>query len=423
MSCQGVETCSRMTSSSARGDGSFSNREFKPPNTLKAPNEKGLRGPARSHADRILLNSANGVAAGLHSLIGERSTTQSGKCGRRDSGGWGELFLDTEENRVLKRFRQSSVDFNRLGQVDIHYDCVHGVGVRRVLEHHPRITPVRNQHLPAHRPDIFLVLAELKTGQFKDSSFNRIHGGSSERMYELDSRIRGRSLPYIRRGQHPPAELVLTSPGCSRVKKKRCRSRRSGCTRRPLRQQGDGSRLSRMAMPKLRERESGNARTSEPNERAMVVTSSKQPRRQGALSLLVADVQPDHRPSGFADDTIAIAAPATFESSFGSEITRQESKQDCKNNQACDRKQHRIVKTHGRIVVSGHRLVKRQRQAARFFSQDALNKLGRGRPRPRVLCAGGRSTGTSRPRPCLLRFLNSHWVLPISKLRADLAQR
>src|SRR6266487_1757667 len=102
-------------------------------------------------------------------------------------------------------------------------------------------------------------------------------------------------------------------------------------------------------MPKLRERESGNARTSERSARVEAMPLNEQPRRQGALSLLVADVQPDHRPSGFADDTIAIAAPATFESSFGSEITRQESKQDGKNNQACDREQHRIVKTHGRI--------------------------------------------------------------------------
>ena len=84
-------------------------------------------------------------------------------------------------------------------------------------------------------------------------------------------------------------------------------------------------------------------------------------------SLLIADVQPDHRSSGFADDTIAVAAPATFEPSFRREIASQESKQDCKNNQACDTKQHRIVKVHGTTVVSGHRLVKHVRPAARFF--------------------------------------------------------
>ena len=79
------------------------------------------------------------------------------------------------------------------------------------------------------------------------------------------------------------------------------------------------------------------------------------------LSLLAADVQPDHRSSGFADDTIAVAAPATFEPSFGREMASQDSKQDRKNNQACDRKQHRIVKTHGATLVRSHRLVKRLR--------------------------------------------------------------
>src|SRR5438477_8516036 len=96
-----------------------------------------------------------------------------------------------------------------------------------------------------------------------------------------------------------------------------------------------------------RDHERGNAQTNERSAGVKAMPLNEQPRRQWSLSLLVADVQPDHRPSGFADDTIAIAAPATFESSFGSEITRQETKQDGKNNQACNRKQHRIVKTHG----------------------------------------------------------------------------
>ena len=104
--------------------------------------------------------------------------TQSGKRGKRDSGGWGEFFLGTEEKSVLKCFRQSSVDFKGLGQVDIQYDCVHGFCVCEVLEHHPRIAPVRNRHLPAHGPDVFLLVAELKTGQFKDSPFDRIQGES-----------------------------------------------------------------------------------------------------------------------------------------------------------------------------------------------------------------------------------------------------
>ncbi len=89
------------------------------------------------------------------------------------------------------------------------------------------------------------------------------------------------------------------------------------------------------------------------------ITSNEQPRRNGSLSLLAADVQPDHRSSGFADDTISIAAPATFEPRFGREIASQDSKQDRKNNQACDRKQHGIVKTHGATLVRTHRLVKR----------------------------------------------------------------
>src|SRR5437667_6463122 len=84
-----------------------------------------------------------------------------------------------------------------------------------------------------------------------------------------------------------------------------------------------------------------------------------------SVSLLTADVQPHHRASGFADDRITIAAPATFELGFGREIASQDSKQDSKNNQACNRQQHRIVKTHGRTVVRSHWLVKRLRLLSR----------------------------------------------------------
>src|SRR5207249_1083972 len=48
----------------------------------------------------------------------------------------------------------------------------------RVLEQQPRIPLVRNYHLSAHRPDVFLPGAELKTGQFEDSPFDWIHCGN-----------------------------------------------------------------------------------------------------------------------------------------------------------------------------------------------------------------------------------------------------
>jgi len=83
--------------------------------------------------------------------------------------------------------------------------------------------------------------------------------------------------------------------------------------------------------------------------------------RTAFLSLLGADVQPDHGSSGFADDRIAIATPATFEPGFGREIAGQETKQDRKNNQACDRKQHRIANIHGPTVVRRNGLVKHVR--------------------------------------------------------------
>ena len=105
------------------------------------------------------------------------------------------------------------------------------------------------------------------------------------------------------------------------------------------------------------------------------------------LSLLGADVQPDHGSSGFADDRIAIAAPTTFEPSFGREIAGQETKQDPKNNQACDRKQHRIANIHGPTVVSRREVVKRVRLAGwrLCFFRTRDQELGRGRPRPRAL--------------------------------------
>jgi len=68
-----------------------------------------------------------------------------------------------QKKGVLKCFRQASVDFKGLGKVDIRYNCVHGLYVCRALEHHPRIAPIRNHHLPAHRSDVFLLLAETKT--------------------------------------------------------------------------------------------------------------------------------------------------------------------------------------------------------------------------------------------------------------------
>ena len=85
-----------------------------------------------------------------------------------------------QKKGVLKCFRQASVDFKGLGKVDIRYNCVHGLYVCRALEHHPRIAPIRNHHLPAHRSDVFLLLAETKTGPFKHSPFDRIDGSSGQ---------------------------------------------------------------------------------------------------------------------------------------------------------------------------------------------------------------------------------------------------
>src|SRR6266542_3450948 len=51
-----------------------------------------------------------------------------------------------------------------------------------------------------------------------------------------------------------------------------------------------------------------------------------------------------------------------------------------------------------------------QNAAARpppWTSDSASSSMGRGRPRPRVLSATCRFSGTSRPRPCLLTFLNA----------------
>jgi hypothetical protein len=138
------------------------------------------------------------------------------------------------------------------------------------------------------------------------------------------------------------------------------------------------------------------------------------------LSLLATDVQPYHRSPGFADDTIAIAAAAAFEPRFGREIASQDSKQDSKNNQAYDRKQHRIAKIHGPTVVRRHRLVKRPRPTARFRPMVRL-RAGRGRPRRRILSVAVRFTGTSRPRrrprPCSLTFLSATWILGIATSR------
>ena len=92
-----------------------------------------------------------------------------------------------------------------------------------------------------------------------------------------------------------------------------------------------------------------------------------------SVSLLTADVQPHHRASGFADDRITIAAPATFELGFGREIASQDSKQDRKNNQAWDRKQYRIVKIHGATLVRSHRLVKRVRLTDRRTDGSQLS--------------------------------------------------
>ena len=99
------------------------------------------------------------------------------------------------------------------------------------------------------------------------------------------------------------------------------------------------------------------------------------------LSLLGADVQPDHGSSGFADDRIAITTPTTFEPGFGREMAGQEPKEDRKNNQACDRKQHRIAKIHDATVVSRHQLVKRRRLQPSTSERCSWNQGGAQPPR------------------------------------------
>ena len=91
---------------------------------------------------------------------------------------WG-LFQDTEEKcAALKCLRYASVDFKDIDQVDIQNDGFEVFRIRRVLEQQPRIPLVRNYHFSPHRPDVFLPGTELKTGQFKDSSFDWIHCGN-----------------------------------------------------------------------------------------------------------------------------------------------------------------------------------------------------------------------------------------------------
>ena len=94
-----------------------------------------------------------------------------------DSARWGVFFRDCEEQSALKCFGQLPVDLKGLGEVDIQYDHLHGICVRWVLKHHPRIAPIRNDRLSAQGSNEFLFVAELKTGQFVDAPFDRIHGG------------------------------------------------------------------------------------------------------------------------------------------------------------------------------------------------------------------------------------------------------
>ena len=68
----------------------------------------------------------------------------------------GRFFRDCEEKSALKCFRQPPVDLKCLGQVNIQDDYLHGICVRQVLEHPPRIAPIRNYRLPAQGPDEFL---------------------------------------------------------------------------------------------------------------------------------------------------------------------------------------------------------------------------------------------------------------------------
>jgi hypothetical protein len=108
------------------------------------------------------------------------------------------LFQDTEEKSAgIKCLRHASVDFKGLGQVDIQIDGFDVIRICRVLEQQPRIPLVRNHHLSAHRPDVFLPGAELETGQFQDSPFDWIHWGTA-----LNRKFR----PRLHSGSSPPYE-------------------------------------------------------------------------------------------------------------------------------------------------------------------------------------------------------------------------
>jgi len=158
----------------------------------------------------------------------------------------------------------------------------------------------------------------------------------------------------------------------------------------------------------LRDAESRHAKDVQAGALQTQIPALSTPR--SCLSLLGANVQPDHGSSGFADNRIAIATPATFEPGFGREIAGQETEQDPKNNQACDRKQHRIANIHGWTVVSSHGLVKRARPAALFFP-NARSKIGAGTASSPRFVIGGLFAGMSRPRPLSLANLTSRTSL------------
>ena len=104
-----------------------------------------------------------------------RTNRNEGFFTQAHSGRSDDFVRHNAEKCVPKHFRDPSVDFNGLVQINIHDDCVHSFCVAQLLEHSPRITPIRNYHLPPHLPNDFLFLAELKTGQFQDTPFDRIH--------------------------------------------------------------------------------------------------------------------------------------------------------------------------------------------------------------------------------------------------------
>ena len=94
---------------------------------------------------------------------------------QRGSGALDSLFRHDLVKRFPNCFRHPSIDVNGLVQINIQHHCVHGHCVCRVLEQFPGIAPVGHYHLPLHFSDESLLVADLKTGQFKDSPFDRIH--------------------------------------------------------------------------------------------------------------------------------------------------------------------------------------------------------------------------------------------------------